>query len=122
MKLKLPERRRFVRIDIPLKLVVVSGDTKNEVVTKNISPVGMRFEIPVELKKDDILKLTLYLPEDNTPISLEAKIIWQTKTSLEDKAPYDVGVEIISIEEDCKNTFLRYLCDLLYKSTYKERE
>ncbi|MDP8299516.1 MAG: PilZ domain-containing protein [Candidatus Tantalella remota] len=122
MKLKLPERRRFVRIDIPLKIVIENGGITDEVLTKNISPVGLRFGIPRELKKDEPLKITLYLPEGNTPIGLDAKIIWQIKTSLEDKAPYDVGVEIVSIEEDCKNTFLKYLCDLLYKSTYKERE
>jgi hypothetical protein len=122
MKLKLPERRRFVRIDIPLKIVIENGGITDEVLTTNISPVGLRFGISRELKKDEPLKITLYLPEENTPIGLDAKIIWQIKTSLEDKAPYDVGVEIVAIEEDCKNTFLKYLCDLLYRSTYKERE
>ena len=121
MKLKLPERRRFVRIETPLRVVVKSGDRVDEVTTKNVSPVGMRFEVSEEFKQSDNLKMTLYLPKSDDPIALVGKVIWQTKTSLEDNAPYDVGVEIIEIDDRNKNIFLKYLCDLLYASTYKER-
>ncbi|MGB2600751.1 MAG: PilZ domain-containing protein [Candidatus Omnitrophota bacterium] len=121
MKLKLPERRRFVRIEIPLRVVVKSGDRVDEVITKNVSPVGMRFEINEELKQSDSLNMSLYLPKSDDPINLVGKVIWQIKTSLEDNAPYDVGIEITEIDDKNKNVFLKYLCDLLYASTYKER-
>ncbi len=121
MKQKLPERRRFVRIEIPLKMTVKSGDRLDEVITKNISPIGLRFEIDRQLKESEQLDLSLYLPSTDKPIRLEAKVIWQSKTSLEDKAPYDVGAEIIDIEDKNKNAFLKYLCDLLYGSAYKAR-
>jgi hypothetical protein len=121
MKQKLPERRRFVRIETPLRVTIKSGDYLDEVVTKNVSPVGLRFEIGKELKKSEQLDLSLYLPSIGDPIHLKAKVIWQSKTSLEDKAPYDVGVEIIDIDDKGKNDFLKYLCDLLYGSTYKAR-
>ena len=121
MKQKLPERRRFIRIEVPLKAIVKSGDRLDEVVTKNISPVGLRFEIDRQLKESERLEVALYLPSTDDPISLEAKVIWQSKTSLEDKAPYDVGVEIIDIDDKRKNSFLKYLCDLLYNSAYKAR-
>lgn len=121
MKLKLPERRRFVRIEIPLKVTVTSGGKTDEVVTKNISPVGMRFEIPHELEKSGKLDMTLTLPTSESPIILEGKVIWQTRISLEDNSPFDVGVEIINIDDENKNVFLKYLCDLLYDSTYKVR-
>ena len=36
------------------------------------------------------------------------------KLSLEDNSPFDVGTELVDIEEDNKNTFLKFLCDLIY--------
>lgn len=102
-------------------MIVKAGDRIDEVVTKNISPVGLRFEISKELKAPEGLDLSLYLPSDDKPIKLKAKVIWQAKTSLEDNAPYDVGVEITEIDDKNKNYFLKYLCDLLYESTYKAR-
>lgn len=121
MKLKLPERRRFVRIETPLKLVVETDSGTFDVVTTNVSPVGLRFEIPVELKGTSHIDMVLYIPTSETPVKLSCKLVWQVKKSLEDKAPYDVGVEIMQIGDENKNEFLKYLCDLLYKSTYKAR-
>ncbi len=119
--MKLPERRRFVRVETPLKVILKSGDRTDEVTTKNISPVGLRFEISKELNESDEVKMSLYLPESTGPISMGGKVIWQKKVSLEDNAPYDVGVEIMEIEDSKKNVFLKYLCDLLYKSIYEAR-
>ncbi|MBD3379269.1 MAG: hypothetical protein GF408_02285 [Candidatus Omnitrophica bacterium] len=121
MKLKLPERRRFLRIDIPLKIRLISGDRVDETTTKNISPVGLRFELDRELNESKPLSISLYLPSSERPVHLNARVIWQTRTSLEDKAPYDIGAEITEIDDKDKNPFLKYLCDLLYSSTYKAR-
>ncbi len=121
MKLKLPERRRFIRIETPLKLTVTTAEGADEVVTKNVSPVGLRFEIGKKLKETAKLDLSLHLPISDKPIRLVGKIIWQEKTSLEDNAPYDVGVEITEVEDRQKNTFLKYLCDLLYNAAYQFR-
>ena len=121
MRLQLPERRRFIRIDTPLRLKIKSGDRVDETLTKNVSPVGVRFEIGKKLEGLEKLNLSLYLPSSDDPIQLGGKVIWQEKTSLEDNAPYDVGVEILEIEDKKKNVLLKYLCDLLYKSKYKER-
>ena len=121
MKLKLPERRRFIRIDTPLRVKIHAEGRIDEVVTKNISPIGMRFEIGKEIKNSDKLDLSLYIPTSESPIRLKGKVAWQRRTSLEDKAPYDVGLEIVEIEDKNKNLFLKYLCDLLYDSTFKSR-
>ncbi|MEA3489073.1 MAG: PilZ domain-containing protein [Candidatus Omnitrophota bacterium] len=121
MKLKLPERRRFLRIETPLKLVLKIGGRILEVDTKNISPVGLRFEVSKELEESRVIDISLYLPEAGDPIRLKGKVIWQDKVSLEDNAPYDVGVEITDIDDKNKKVFLKYLCDLLYISTYKTR-
>ena len=121
MDQKLPERRRFVRIEVPLKVIVKTEDQLDEAITRNISPVGLRFEIGRQMEEAEMLEMSLYLPQIHDPIRLEGKVVWQKKSSLEDNAPYDVGVEITNIDDNNKNTFLKYLCDLLYKSTYKMR-
>ncbi len=121
MKLKLPERRRFLRIEVPLKVKLMSGDRVDKITTKNISPVGLRFELTRELNESNQLTMSLYLPSSERPIHLIGKVVWQNKSSLEDNAPYDIGVEIVEIDDKDKNSFLKYLCDLLYSSAYKER-
>jgi len=122
MKVKSFERRRFVRIDVPLKLMVKIGKRREKGITKNISPVGLRFETSKKLEADEKVEIVLYLPSMVNPITFKARVVWQKKKSLEDKAPYDVGVEIASIEDNDKNVFLKYLCDLFYNSTYKQGE
>ena len=92
MKLKLPERRRFVRIDVPLRLLVDLNGKEEEVQTKNISPVGLRFQIKDELDVSKKLKLKLFVPIIDQPIDLIVRVIWQAKISLEDNSPFDVGV------------------------------
>jgi len=119
MKLKSFERRRFVRIDVPLQVTVKAGGHQEKGITKNVSPVGLRFEISKKLEENKNVKVTLHLPSAENPVTFNARIVWQEKKSLEDKAPYDVGVEIESIEDRDKNVFLKYLCDLFYNSTYK---
>jgi len=119
MKVKTFERRRFARIDVPLKLMVKSGKRLEKGITKNISPVGLRFETGKKLEANKKMEIVLSLPSRVNPITFKIRVVWQNKKSLEDKAPYDVGVEIVSIEEHDKNVFLKYLCDLFYNSTYK---
>jgi Tfp pilus assembly protein PilZ len=121
MKLKLPERRRFVRVDTPLSVDIKCGDRTEKVVTKNISPVGFRFEVKKKFDASAPIEMILRLPPDNTDILIMGKVIWQSKVSLEDRAPFDVGIDIAEIEEKNKNVFLKYLCDLLYNSKYQER-
>jgi c-di-GMP-binding flagellar brake protein YcgR len=121
MKLKLPERRQFIRIEVPLKMTVEYSGKKDETLTKNISPVGLRFELGRSIKENEKLTLSLYLPGTNEPVLLEGRVVWQKRASREDNSPYDMGVEILSIEENNKNIFLKYLCDLLYGSVFKER-
>lgn len=121
MKQKLPERRRYIRVDTPLKLLINSPGRTDEVKSKNISPIGLRFEIGRKLDPSAELDISMYLPNDNTPVTLIAKVIWQDKMSLEDDAPFDVGVDIKSIADEHKNRFLKFLCDLLYETDYKAR-
>ena len=75
----------------------------------------MRFESKVkELEESVNIEVKLEIPGAHNPVHANGKIIWKKQISLEDNAPYEVGVEFIEIEEDNKNTFLKFLCDLIY--------
>ena len=114
------ERRKYLRIEIPLKLrIITDANYVEDCTIKNLSPLGVRFETKKELKDGEDLELTLNLPDSANPVHIEGKVVWHKKASLEDGAPFDVGCEFVKIEEDNKNTFLRYYCDLMYKNEGK---
>jgi hypothetical protein len=110
------ERRKYLRIEAPpIDLRVITGDGNIEKPKlKDISPIGLRFETKKELKDGEKLELALELPNTKNPVHIRGKVVWHRKTSLEDHAPFDIGCEFIKIEEDNKNTFLKYFCDLMY--------
>lgn len=121
MKRKLPERRQFVRVEVPLKINIEDSGREWDASTRDVSPAGLGIESLQEIKEQTV-KLILYLPgEEETPVKLEGRIVWQERVSLEDNAPYRAGLEIEKIEEGKKNVFLKFLCDILYGSTYEER-
>jgi hypothetical protein len=117
IKERLVEKRRYIRLKTPIPLTYIvpdSGNTCNSV-TKDISADGLRFETTEKsLKEGSVIEFKLALPGANNPIHAKGRIVWKRRLSLEDNAPYDLGVEFVEIEEDNKNTFLKFLCDLIY--------
>ncbi len=110
------ERRKYLRIEAPpvgLRVITGDGDIEKPKL-KDISPIGIRFETKKELKDGEKLELTLELPDTKNPVHIRGKVVWYKKTSLENHAPFDIGCAFIKIEEDNKNTFLKYFCDLMY--------
>jgi c-di-GMP-binding flagellar brake protein YcgR len=117
MKDKLVERRRYIRLVIPLKVTYTIPEQHKvfTAVAKNISADGMRFEVhDKSLRESSIIEIKLEIPDIPSAIHIKGRVIWKSKLSLEDGAPSDVGVEFIEIEDDNKNTFLKFLCDLIY--------
>jgi len=111
------ERRKYVRLLTPLGIAYTVPGSGNirQAITKNISADGLRFETTDPgLEEAMVLEIKLDIPTAPNPIHAKGKIIWKKKVSLEDLAPSDCGVELIEIEEDNKNTFLKFLCDLIY--------
>jgi len=115
------ERRRHIRLVTPLNVTyaVAGNDKIVKVVSKDISAVGVRFETKEKIDKGSIVELTLELPKASNPVHARGKLVWLKRVSLEDGSPYEAGVEFIKIEEDNKNTFLKYLCDTIYNQTEK---
>ena len=111
------ERRTYLRIETPLHIRVI-GKKKvlYHAVTKDISPLGLRFETPEQnVDINDDLELTIELPEALSPVHIKARVVWKRRLPTEKGNPFDIGCRFIKIEEDNKNTFLKFFCDLRYK-------
>jgi c-di-GMP-binding flagellar brake protein YcgR len=111
------ERRSYIRIRVPIPLsYAVSGDNRiYSVTTTDVSANGVRFENRDKaIKQSDAVEITLEIPEAKNPVHAKGSVVWKNRVSLEDNSPFDVGVEFVDIEEDNKNTFLKFLCDYLY--------
>ena len=111
------ERGKYLRIETPLKVRAINKDNVIcDTQTKDISPLGLRFEVKEDIAGiNDELDLTLEIPNSLSPIHAKAKVVWKKSLSTADKSPQDIGCEFKKIEEDNKNTFLKYFCDLLYE-------
>jgi len=117
IKDKLIERRRYIRLKTPIPVTYTVAGTGSiySAVTKDISADGLRLESEAkDLNISSVVELKLEIYGAHNPVHAKGKIVWKKKLSLEDNAPFDVGVEFIEIEEDNKNTFLKFLCDLIY--------
>ena len=111
------ERRRYVRLETPIAISYVLPDASTilHTSTKNVSADGIRLQtIDRSIKEADIITLNLHISGAVNPVHARGTVIWKKRISLEDGAPYDIGVEFTEIEEDNKNTFLKFLCDLMY--------
>ena len=111
------ERRRYVRLLNPMEMAYFSGNGRkvSKAVTTNISADGLRFRTEDrDIGEGDILELKLSITGASNPVHAKAKVVWKKRLSLEDRSPFDVGLEFTGIEEDNKNTFLKFLCDLIY--------
>ena len=110
------ERRQYLRVQTPINIRVIGKeDAVKQAETKDISPLGLRFESKEDnLKINDVVELKIEIPNALSPVHAKAKVVWKKSLSTQDGAPLDIGCEFTNIEEDNKNTFLRYFCDLLY--------
>ena len=114
---RLVERRKYIRLKTPVAVTYTIPGTGvvNSSVTKDISADGLRLETGAKgVEEGSVLELKLELHGANNPVHAKGKVVWMKQLSLEDDAPYDIGVELIEIEEDNKNTFLKFLCNLIY--------
>ncbi len=118
MKKTTDERRRFIRLEVPIEVKYVIEDDPNQirkrVSTKDLSCDGLRFISEQQIGEGAVLDLNLTIPLASNSVHIKGKAVWVKKTATEDTAPFEVGVEFVQIEEDNKNTFLKYLCDIIY--------
>jgi len=110
------ERRKYIRVGAPLAVRAIVGENSVlDLQTTDISPLGLRFVTgESDINMNDDIELKIEIPGALSPVHAKAKVIWKKKLSTENGAPYNIGCEFTKVEEDNKNTFLKYFCDLLY--------
>lgn len=116
----MPERRKYTRLRVPISVdyTIPGSDNIRHATTTDLSADGVRFEASdKELKESETIELKLNIPGAANPVHVRGTVVWKKKISLEDSAPYGFGIEFSDIEEDNKNTFLKFLCDLTYNAS-----
>ena len=111
------EQRNYIRTNVYVPMLLyVQGPKETEKIharTCNISASGMMLELDVQVPAGEKVKIDLTPPDTLNPIHCSGKAVWSDFS--EDQSKFQCGIEFVSIEEDNKNTFLKFLCDLIYK-------
>jgi len=110
------EKRKYLRLNSALEIEYIIPQTNKvyNATTKDISASGLKFEAPEKLSDGIILEIKLKIPRAQNAIHANGRVAWSNKTDGENDSGFDVGIEFMKIDEDNKNTFLKYLCDLIY--------
>lgn len=112
------EKRKFIRFEVALKVVYIVQEgprIEKTGATKDICVGGAQLMTEERLKKGDNLELKILIPDALNPVHLNGVVLWSKDAPDSKNLPYSAGIEFGEIEEDNKNTFLRFLCSLMHK-------
>jgi c-di-GMP-binding flagellar brake protein YcgR len=111
------EQRSYIRTNVYVPMALyIQGPKETEKLharTCNISASGMMIELDTQVPIAEKVKIDITLPGTLNPIHCFGKAVWSDSSGAQSK--FQCGIEFVSIEEDNKNTFLKFLCDLIYK-------
>jgi c-di-GMP-binding flagellar brake protein YcgR len=112
------EKRNYIRTDIsvPIDIFICRKKDTDRIAAQawNISASGMMIETDTELRVGIEARIDMTPAGTLNPVHCKGRIVWSAASTK--KGKYNLGVEFLGIEEDNKNTFLKFLCDLIYKS------
>jgi c-di-GMP-binding flagellar brake protein YcgR len=113
------EQRNYIRTDISVPVMVYTqrkSDTGTiSAKAWNISASGMMIKADAKLNIGIEADIDIAPAGIPNPIHCKGKVIW-VSGARGTEGGYNYGIEFIYIEEDNKNTFLKFLCDTIYKS------
>ncbi|MBU1006868.1 MAG: PilZ domain-containing protein [Candidatus Omnitrophica bacterium] len=112
------EKRRFIRFDTSLKVsYILQEDPKTEKIgiLKDVSAGGAQLLTEKNIEVGKKLELKIFIPGALNPAHMKCIVLWSKGVAAGNKLSYCSGVEFAKIEEDNKTTFLKFLCDLMYK-------
>lgn len=114
---KTKERRRYIRTETPVPVIVrikqASSTEEIQTQLKNISATGIMAELSKKISPGVSVDLILSPQGIQNPIHIKATVVRSDKSKTE--GVFNTGIEFIKVEEDNKNTFLKFLCDIIYK-------
>lgn len=101
------QRRNFFRIAITLDIEVIKQtDEVLKGKTKDISGSGALLALPQELKKGEVVKLSIYIK--GKPLKLKAKVVRCYKDDTRHFNPYYVAVQFIEIDEKIQDEIVKF--------------
>lgn len=108
------ERRRYARLPGTMVEYFPLGknNLKKSSFTENVSPVGICFLADENIAIDTPLSLKIHLPNSKEALEAKGKVIWTNASaflSVEKASHYDVGVEIIEIDEKDRSKIEKYI-------------
>lgn len=119
------EKRRFIRFDIALKVsYIIRKEPKIEKsgTTKDVSAQGMQLLTEDKMETGDKVDLKIFVPEALNPAHMRGIVVWSKESGIAKKRSYSSGINFEKIEEDNKNTFLKFLCNLMYAKIGDKKE
>jgi len=119
------DRRGSIRLRIPVGITYHTPENirVHNVTAKDISAEGVRFEAhDKRLEEAGGVEMKLAIPNAENPVLAKGRVVWKKRLSLEDKSPFDIGIEFSEIAEDNKNAFLKFLCDFIYNLPEEKRD
>ncbi len=120
------ERRRFIRFEEILKVRYIVQEKDQPVeksgATKNLNAEGIQLVTNEPLAEGDSLELKIALPKAPNPVHIYGLVIWSEESKTETGPAYNSGIKFIKVEEDNKNTFLRFLCELMSKKSNETKK
>lgn len=114
------EKRRLIRFPISVKVVyTLQKDPKVEKtgVGRDISAGGIQLVTNEKLEVGSKMEFKLFVPDALNPAHLKGTVVWTREQESPKGISYFAGVDFGKIEEDNKNTFLKFLCSLMYEKT-----
>ena len=114
------EKRRFIRFNIALKVsYIIRKEPKTEKIgtTKDVSAQGMQLLTEDKMEIGDKIDLKIFVPEALNPAHMRGVVMWSRESGLAKNHSYSSGIDFEKIEEDNKNTFLKFLCNLMHTKT-----
>ena len=112
------ENRTYIRTETsaPVKLQIEDGESIQLIkgITCNVSATGMMVELDQKIVLDTKLGIDILPSGASNAIHCDGKIVWVAQSQKADH--HYCGIEFANVEEDNKNTFLKFLCDAIYNT------
>ncbi|MCP4650790.1 MAG: PilZ domain-containing protein [PVC group bacterium] len=105
------ERRCFPRVNAFVSYQILDKETAEKIsCSKNISAGGISFFAKKSVKIDEVLLLSISLP-DHTDLIAKGKVIWAEPVSVswDPEIFYELGVTFVEITEDDRKKIAKYV-------------
>jgi hypothetical protein len=101
-------KRRAYRLDriLPVEMEIEDRAEIFNTLTLDLSTVGMRISNPFPLPYDKKIRINLMLDFEDTPVHLDARLVWQKETTY---SQYVAGIEFTELRADDRGRINLYI-------------